>query len=79
MEHFDLDINHRGQTRTFHGTFTKYGYTYRFTINVDGSEVIYEPDEENNLRAIVPSAVQDKSKIKELVELIGHELRLIFQ
>jgi hypothetical protein len=74
MEQFDLNIEHRGVTKTFHGTFDKYGWSYRFTVDVDGTEVIYEPDEERNLRAIVPSAKQGDSKIKEWVELIGREL-----
>lgn len=79
MDHFDLDIEHRGQTKTFHGTLRQYGYSYRFTINVDGSEVVFEPDEERNLRAIVPPAIQDNANIRELVALIGQELHNIFQ
>lgn len=79
MDHFDLDIEYRGQTKTFHGTFSQYGYSYRFMINVEGSEVIFEPDEERNLRAIVPSAIQNNSNIREMVALIGQELHNIFK
>jgi hypothetical protein len=45
MEHFDLTIEHRGLTKTFQVTFTQYGWSYRFTVDVDGSEIIFEPDE----------------------------------
>ena len=75
MDHFDIDVGYRGSTRTFHVTFTKYGWSYRFVVDVDGCEVIFEPDEEMNLRAVVPSGKTDNSKIKELVALIGHELQ----
>jgi hypothetical protein len=78
MEHFDLNIEHRGLTKTFHGTFSKYGWSYRFTIDVEGTDVIFEPDEERNLRVIVPLGKQEDSKLRELVSLIAHELREIF-
>jgi hypothetical protein len=78
MDDFDLSIDHRGVTKTFHGTFGKYGWSYRFILDVDGTEVIFEPDEERNLRAIVPSAKHDDPKMKEWVALIGQELQAIF-
>jgi hypothetical protein len=78
MEDFDLNIEHRGETKTVHGTFGKYGWSYRFTIDVDGTEVIFEPDEERHLRAIVPSTKQHDPSMKELVRLIAHELEEIF-
>ena len=75
MDTFDIDIKHEGNVRTFHGTFGKYGYSYRFTIDVEGVAVIFEPDEERNLRAIVPSAGQNDATIKQLVQLLGNELQ----
>ena len=78
MEEFEITINHHGEQKTFHGTFGKYGYSYRFTLDVDGSQIIFEPDEERNLRAIVPPAQHDNSKMRELVSLIAGELTAIF-
>jgi hypothetical protein len=75
MEHFEFNIEHRGETKTFHGTFGKYGYSYRFIVDVDGSEVIFEPDEERNLRAVVTSGMHNDSKMRELVAIIGQELQ----
>ena len=75
MEHFEINIEHRGTAKTFQGTFAKFGYSYRFTINVEGTEVIFEPDEERNFRAVVLPGIQDDAKIKEIVKLIGQELR----
>jgi hypothetical protein len=71
---FDIAVEHRGVTKIFHGTFSKYGYSYRFTISVQGVDAIFEPDEERNLRAIVPPGIEYDSTTKELVTLIGHEL-----
>ena len=78
MEDFDLDIEYHGETKTVHGTFGKYGWSYRFNVDVDGTAVIFEPDEERNLRAIVPSAKQHDATMKELVQLIAQEITLIF-
>ena len=75
MDTFDIDIKHEGNVRTFHGTFGKYGYSYRFIIDVLGVAVIFEPDEERNLRAIVPSTSQDDTTIRQLVQLLGNELQ----
>jgi hypothetical protein len=75
MDTFDIDIRHEGNVRTFHGTFGKYGYSYRFIIDIEGVAVIFEPDEERNLRAIVPPASQHDANIKQLVTLLGNELQ----
>lgn len=74
MERFSLSIKHHGQTRSYHGVFSQYGFSYRFTVDVDGNEVIFEPDEERNLRAIMPVIKKDDANMRELVALIGEEL-----
>ena len=79
MDHLDLTVEHRGVTKAFHINFRKYGWSYRFTTDVNGTEVIFEPDEERNLRAIVPTAQQDNSNVRELVPLIALELQKIFK
>ena len=78
MDQFEVTVEHRGSMKTFVCTFSKFGYSYRFIIDVDGTEVIFEPDEERNLRAIVPVTHQDNSKIRELVPLIGQQLSKAF-
>ena len=75
MDTFDIVIEHRGMTRTFSVSFGKYGYSYRFTIDVNGEEIVFEPDEERNLRAMTTSSSQSNSTTRELVELIGIELQ----
>ena len=72
---FDIVIEHRGVTRTFRASFGKYGYSYRFIIDINGEQIVFEPDEERNLRAITTSTSQLNSTTRELVELIGIELQ----
>ena len=75
MDTFDIVIEHRGVTRTFSVSFGKYGYSYRFTIDVNGEKIVFEPDEERNLRAMTTSAGHSDTITRELVELIGIELQ----
>jgi len=75
METFDITVEHRGVSRTFQGRFNTYGFSYRFIVEINGMEVIFEPDEERNLRAVVLSAKSSDNKLEELVGLIGEELQ----
>ena len=74
VETFDITINHRGVLRSFRGRFNTYGFSYRFIVEVNNIEVIYEPDEERNLRAVVLSATNRDNKLEEIIALIGQEL-----
>jgi hypothetical protein len=75
VETFDITINHRGESRTFRGRFNTYGFSYRFIVEVNGIEVIYEPDEERNLRAVVLSAKRSDDRLEEVIALVGEELK----
>lgn len=75
-EAFDIDVVHKGKEFHFHARFLKYGYSYRIVVEVNGHEVIFEPDEERNFRArMEPHSGESKPQIDlELVKLIGEEL-----
>ena len=51
---FFLTVNVRGVERQFTASLHVFGYTHRFHVDVDGTEVLFERDEEGNYRAIVP-------------------------
>jgi hypothetical protein len=74
MEDFDITIEHRGASRTFQGRLGTYGWTYRIVVDIEGNEIIFEPDEEKNLRAILEPQKNVDERLRELVTLVGNEL-----
>ena len=53
-EPFFIPCRYKGVDREFTATFQAFGYTFRFHVDVDGTDVIFERDEEGNFRAIIP-------------------------
>ncbi len=52
-EPVDLPVIINGHQRFFKAQLLKFGFVYKFKVDVKGQEVIFEPDEERNCRAIV--------------------------
>ena len=53
MEHyFQLPVSFKGEEKSFYGRLVTFAYDYKFFVNVDGQEIIFEPDNERNLRAL---------------------------
>lgn len=51
-EPFDLPVTYNGKERLFPARLLQLGYTHRFQVDVYGTEVLFEPDEERRYRAI---------------------------
>ena len=53
------------------------GYTHKFNVDVNGQNIIFEPDDEGSYRAIIPYDEINKSKsveielLKEIAKAIG--------
>ena len=76
-EHFTIEIEHNGKKQSFSGELRQLGYTYKLFIDVNGVEVIFEPDEERNYRVIITNQ-QDADKFdKVLLQKIVDELKKI--
>jgi len=75
METFDITVEYRGELRPFHGRLDSYGFSYRIIVEIDGREVIFEPDEERNLRAVLLNPERSDHRLKDLVRIIGDELQ----
>jgi hypothetical protein len=54
-EQFELPVQYKGQKLMLKASLLVTGYTYKFMVEVDGEEVIFEPDEEKNYRAVIPN------------------------
>jgi hypothetical protein len=62
---FTITVSLRGEERSFETQWQQLGYTHRFTVDLDGITVYFEPDEEGHYRAII-APEQDETAIKSI-------------
>lgn len=75
MEEFELPVEYNGREFVLPGRFVRRGYSYGIYIEVDGVEVMFEPDEERNLRAVGVGDEVDVGLIKSIGKALERELR----
>jgi hypothetical protein len=73
---FELPVIFNGKEMMFQSQLQQYGYVHKLKINVNGNEVMFEPDEERQYRAIVSPEAGEKIKQTdiELLKLIAEAL-----
>ena len=78
-ESFDIQVVYKGHELLFKGELLAYGYSYKIQVEVNGSIILFEPDEERNFRATTnPENGQDRTKIDiELLKCIGDFLEKV--
>lgn len=52
-EPFEILVTYQNKELSFTAMLLKYGYTYKIQVMVKGQEVLFEPDEERNYRAVL--------------------------
>lgn len=62
-ESFFIPVVYKGAELQFEAGLQRRGYTYALHVNVFGTMVIFERDEEGNWRALMP--VEEKGKVPE--------------
>ncbi len=73
-ESFELPVIYKGQETIMYGKFERWGYSYRIHIMIDESEIVFEPDEERNFRAIIED-IDIRLTVKvDFVKAIGEAL-----
>ena len=80
-ESFKLPVTYKNKELEFEAKLLAFGYVHKFHIDIDGVEVLFEPDEESNYRAILDEealAKQLKPNI-ELVQLVGNKIAELFK
>lgn len=71
MEHFfELQLEHKGKTRSFNGRLVTFGYSYKFYIIVNGRELVFEKDDEQQYRVLGDGTDGSTSIDISLVEAI---------
>ena len=76
-ESFTISIFYQGGEHSYEARLVTVGYTHRFFVMINGMEVIYEPDEERNYRAILNEIDQVKVKDTdvELIKAVGDKIQ----
>ena len=71
-EDFKIPVVYNGTQYHFKARMLQFGYTHKFQVDVNGTEVLFEPDEEGNYRAYIDStnkAALSKADIYLLKEI----------
>ena len=79
-ETFLLTVTHNNLEKTFDAELRLFGYSYKISVMVDGTEIIFEPDEERNYRAVLQETTE-KQKLPdtELIKAIAGALEIAFK
>ncbi|UKB85950.1 hypothetical protein LF887_10080 [Chryseobacterium sp. MEBOG06] len=70
MEEFELPVTYKGKDLIFNVRLATFSHGYKFYVDINGCEVVFERDDEGNLRAIVPDASSNHPVEKELIAAI---------
>ena len=74
-EAFTLTVLYKGEQKILDAELLVMGYTHKIAVNINKVEVLFEPDEERNYRAVLSEADINKRQIDiELLKLIAAEL-----
>ena len=68
-ETFEITVPHKGKDLLFPVKIIRYGYVHRIQIEINGSIVFLEKDEEGHYRAIATD-MDAISKAKDLIETV---------
>ncbi|TMI63645.1 MAG: hypothetical protein E6H07_12795 [Bacteroidetes bacterium] len=70
---FLLPVTFQGKEREFPVRFLNYGYSSKLEVEIDGTKILFEPDEERNWRALISyeDLVANKNISRELLEAVA--------
>ena len=80
-ETFDIPVTYKNKELLFPAKLLQFGYIYKFLVDVSGTEVFFEKDEEGKFRASVdPSNMNEGVKIdRGILEAIATTLEEILK
>jgi hypothetical protein len=75
-EQFELPVEYKGEQLMLNASLIVTGYTHKFCVDVYGQNIVFEPDEERNYRAVIPydDINNHKNIDKELLQVIGEAI-----
>ncbi len=78
-ESFTLVVNYKGKEYQLESELRVFGYSHKVAINLEGEEILLEPDEERNYRAVISGYEGSKIEIDiGLIQAIAKELEAAF-
>jgi hypothetical protein len=79
-DRFELPVEYNGKEVLFPAELLPMGYTHKIKVAVEGIDVLFEPDEERNYRAVMGDEDRDKADYvnKELLQAISETLHELF-
>ena len=80
-EQFELPLVYKGEQLLLNASLLVTGYTHKFSVDVNGQIIIFEPDEERNYRAVIPydDLHQNRNIDKELLKAIVAAIDVIIK
>jgi len=78
-EPINIPVTYKGVEKEFAATVLRKGYFHIFQVNVDGTMVTYERDEEGNYRAVVSPEEKGRAPDRDLLQAIGEVIEEILR
>ena len=78
MDAFELAVQYNGRELSFPARLLTMGYSYKIEVQVNAIQVLFEPDEERNYRAIVAESQREKIDVA-LLQIIATALQQALQ
>jgi hypothetical protein len=80
-EQFELPVKYKGEELMLNASLIFTGYTHKFSVDINGQIIIFEPDEERNYRAVIPydDLHQNRNIDKELLKAIVAAIDVIIK
>jgi hypothetical protein len=78
-ELLNIPVTYQGKELEFEGRFFAYGYIHRIEVNIYGTLLLFEPDEERNYRAILADGQTGKLPEPGLIGAIAAQLESLTQ
>jgi hypothetical protein len=73
---FELPVEYKGKELLLPAELLRMGFTHKISVTVSGIDILFEPDEERNYRAVLAETDRDKisSLPTDLLQLICQTL-----
>jgi carbamate kinase len=69
-ESLELPVSIKGETHCFTASIQAYGYVYKLAVDIHGTEVVFEKDEQGDFRAILASPEGSGKADAEIIKAI---------
>jgi hypothetical protein len=80
IQEFELPANYKGKELLFPAALQASRFSHQFIVDVYGVEILFEPDEERNYRAMIdPEALSGKKIDIELLKAIAEAITTILK